>query len=220
MIALALPIRFTNVPQPITKQLQVSPAGLELPALESACLQSTELVLRPPVAADIEPLFAAVLESAAEIRPWMAWYHPEYSLDDTARWVNDVPLAWQEDRAYSFAIVARSSAELLGTIGINQVDRFNRRANLGYFVRTTATKRGIATAATRLLAEYGFAKLGLQRIEIVAATGNFASQKVALKTGASREGVARRRSHVDGRQIDTVMFSLLPQDLSQPSNVQ
>ncbi len=112
---------------------------LNLPTLETTVLTTDRLVIRPPEDGHIDPLFAAVQESLAEIRPWLAWYYPGYSWDDTALWINNVPVAWREDREYSFVILDRENGELLGTIGINQLDRRNRRANLGYFVRTSAT---------------------------------------------------------------------------------
>jgi ribosomal-protein-serine acetyltransferase len=188
------------------------PVAHNLPDLDTTELHNAQLLLRPPRDEDIAPLYQAALESVAEIRPWLAWYHDHYSMDDTALWINNVPAAWQADREYSFAIIDRQDNQLLGTIGINQLDRRNLRANLGYFVRTSATNRGIATAATRLLARFGFERLYLRRIEIVAAVGNYASQKVAHKLGATREGVARRRSHVGDQQLDTVMFSLIAED--------
>jgi RimJ/RimL family protein N-acetyltransferase len=73
-------------------------------------------------------------------------------------------------------------------------------ANLGYWVRTSETGRGIASKATRLVAQFGFAELGLQRIEILAAVGNVASQRVAEKAGAVRECVARKRLLINGEK--------------------
>lgn len=188
---------------------------LNLPTLEATALTAGRLLIRPPEDCHIDPLFAAVEESLDAIRPWLAWYYPGYSWDDTALWINNVPVAWREDREYSFVILDRQNGELIGTIGINQLDRRNRRANLGYFVRTSATNRGIATAATKLVARFGFEQIGLKRIEIVAAVGNVASQKVAHKVGATREGIARRRSNVGGQQLDTVMFSLVAEELER-----
>jgi ribosomal-protein-serine acetyltransferase len=183
-----------------------------LPDVAQSAMHDDRLLLRPTEACDIEPLYQAVMESTVEIAPWSAWYHPNYTHEDTAKWINDNPVAWKEDRAYSFSILDKQTNQLLGTIGINQLDRANRRANLGYFVRTSCTNRGTATAATLLLARFGFTHLGLKRIEIVAAVGNFASQRVAMKVGATREGVARQRTHISGKQLDTVMFSLVPRD--------
>ncbi len=67
----------------------------------------------------------------------------------------------------------------------------------------------MATRAATLVADFGFAELGLHRIEILAATGNAPSQHVAARVGAVREGVARRRLHVNDTTHDAVVFSLI-----------
>jgi len=64
------------------------------------------------------------------------------------------------------------------------------------------------------VARLGFAQLGLQRIEIIAAVDNLASQRVAEKAGAVREGLARKRLLVRGEPQDAFVFSLLPEDLT------
>ncbi|MEK0266438.1 GNAT family protein [Stenotrophomonas rhizophila] len=42
------------------------------------------------------------------------------------------------------------------------------------------------------------------------AVGNEASERVAVKAGALREGVARNRLVIDGRPVAAQMFSLVP----------
>jgi RimJ/RimL family protein N-acetyltransferase len=62
---------------------------------------------------------------------------------------------------------------------------------------------------------FGFEALGFTRLEIVTAVGNRASQRVAKKAGATREGIERNR-HVIGDTVhDVVMFSLIPADLKR-----
>ena len=98
-------------------------------------------------------------------------------------------------------------------MGLNFFNRVHQVANLGYWVRTSATGRGVATKAAHLVARFGFAQLGLHRIEILAAVDNIASQRVAEKVGAVREGVLRKRLLINGESLDAVMFSLLPEDV-------
>jgi len=80
-------------------------------------------------------------------------------------------------------------------------------------MRSSATCRGYATEATLALARWAFEALALERIEIVAAVGNLASQRVAVKSGAAREGVARKRLLVRGAALDAVVYSLVREDL-------
>src|SRR5438876_1019870 len=62
-------------------------------------------------------------------------------------------------------------------------------ANVGYWVRTSQTGQGIATAAVRLIAWFGFEDLGLLRLELLIAADNPASRRIAEKVGATFERV-------------------------------
>jgi RimJ/RimL family protein N-acetyltransferase len=185
----------------------------ELPTTDHAVTLAGEtLVLRPFRLQDANDIYEAVRQSLAELGQWLSWCHAGYALDDTLEFLRARPEAFRRDGEYSFAIVSRTSGEFLGATGINQIDPASRRANLGYWLRTSATGRGIATQATRMLALWAFEALELQRIEIVAAVGNLASQRVAERSGATREGIARNRLRVHGVPHDAVLYSLVPAD--------
>jgi RimJ/RimL family protein N-acetyltransferase len=51
--------------------------------------------------------------------------------------------------------------------------------------------------------------MGLERIEILAAVGNLASQKVAEKAGGVHEAVLRQRIRLHGRREDCLLFAIL-----------
>ncbi len=63
-----------------------------------------------------------------------------------------------------------------------------------------------------MLARYGLTDLGFKRIEIVVATDNHPSQRAAEKTGALREGVARKRLLLQSQPHDAVIYSLVAED--------
>jgi RimJ/RimL family protein N-acetyltransferase len=114
------------------------------------------------------------------------------------------------------AIVSAFGDDLLGSIGIRVTSWEHRRGDLGYLVFEPARRRGVAPRAVRLLARFGFERLGLRRMEILTATGNEWSQRVAEKAGFTREGVLR--SHMDngdGERLDMVSYSLLPEELQE-----
>jgi RimJ/RimL family protein N-acetyltransferase len=165
--------------------------------------------LRPPTERDLDHVYAAVCDSRPELEAWMAWCHPRYGRADAADWLRIAERGWADGNEYSFVIVDRTTGATLGTCGLNAIDRVNRWANLGYWVRTPATGRGVATRAATLVADFGFAELGLHRIEILAATGNAPSQHVAARVGAVREGVLRRRLLVNETSHDAVVLSLI-----------
>jgi ribosomal-protein-serine acetyltransferase len=176
-------------------------------------LVGPSLVLRPPGAADVESFWQAVTESVSELSQWMAWCHEDYSREEARAWLETCAGAWDRAEAFDFLTTDRSTGAVLGACALNHLDHGNRRANLGYWVRTGATGRGVATEAAALAVHYGLGDLGLGRVEIVAAVGNRASQRVAEKLGATREGVLRNRFWLRGAYVDAVLFSLLPADL-------
>ncbi len=177
-------------------------------------LTCERLLLRPFRPDDDEAICDAVLESIDELLPWLPWCHRQYKIGDTRTFLQGRASAFENDGEYAFAIVERGTRRLVGACGVNQIDAANARANLGYWVRTGAMRCGYATEATRRLAQWAFEALELVRIEIVAAVGNAASQRVAQKVGACREGVARRRLNVRGEALDAVVFSLLREEVA------
>ena len=65
----------------------------------------------------------------------------------------------------------------------------------------------------RLITNWGFAHLALQRIDLLAATGNPASQRVAERCGFTREAVLRSYMVGSGGRDDMVAFGLLVTDV-------
>jgi ribosomal-protein-serine acetyltransferase len=171
------------------------------------------LLIRPYGEEDASTLYEAVRESLPEVSRWLPWCHENYSIEESREFISSRAIASQGDEWYSFAIFEGDGGRFLGGVGLNFINRVHQMANLGYWVRTGAAGRGVATSATRAVARFGFEQLGLRRIEIVAAVGNIPSQRVAEKAGAVREGILRKRLLIRGEPQDAVLFSLIPEDL-------
>jgi ribosomal-protein-serine acetyltransferase len=175
-----------------------------------ARLKDGVVELRAPRSADAAELFAAVTASLPELRPWMPWVHPTYTETDTSEWIRRAGRAFADGHEFAFLVREVDTGTLVGVCGLNAVDRLNRWANLGYWLHTACTGRGLATRAARLVAGFGLSELDLGRIEILAAVDNAPSQAVARRLGAVREGVLRRRLRVADAVHDTVVYSLIP----------
>ncbi len=164
--------------------------------------------IRPYAEDDAALLFEAATESVDTVHRWLPWCHPGYALAEARAWVAQQVAAFAKGVDFQFVIVS-PTGRFAGGCGINQIDRINRRANLGYWVRSSETGRGAATDAARLGAGWAFQKTDLIRIEILAAVGNVPSQHVAEKAGAIREGILRQRLLLHGVAHDAVVFSIL-----------
>ena len=172
-----------------------------------------QIVIRPFERVDALALYGAVSESSSALMPYMSWCHENYLLSDASDWVESRDYAWATGEEYSFAILQRQSGTLAGSVGLNQINRVHRFCNLGFWVRSTLIKQGMATAATRLAARFALLHLGLKRVEILAMIPNIASRRVAEKAGARPEGILRKRLFVHERAHDAALYSLVSEDL-------
>jgi ribosomal-protein-serine acetyltransferase len=86
---------------------------------------------------------------------------------------------------------------------------------LGYWVRTSRTRRGVATRAARLVAAAAFADLDLLRVSIGVPVANTPSHRVAARLGAKQEGVLRQELVLPSGPSDVVLYSILPGELRE-----
>ena len=174
--------------------------------------------LRPYRPGDETEVFAAIRESVEELSRWMPWCHPGYSIEEARAWIEHCGVAGARRSEFHFVIEDESGA-FLGTCGLNQMRVEHRMANLGYWVRTSAAGRGVATRAVTSLADFAFRETDLVRLEIVVALDNLRSMRVAEKSGAIREGIAHQRLRIHDRSEDAVVYAILrPSGLPPPAS--
>lgn len=168
------------------------------------------LTLRPLLPTDADALSAAALESIATVGRWMPWCTPDYTPTRALEWIEHCAQARLDQSAYEFGIFSANGDDLFGLAGLNQFNRLHNFCNLGYWVRESRQRQGVAVTAARRLAEFGFRELGQTRIEIVVAAGNTGSEAVARKVGAHFEGTARNRLQLADGPVAASMYSLIP----------
>ena len=176
-------------------------------------LSDGRLLLRCCRTEDAQEHFNAVHESLDELMKWMSWANEDYSVDDSRTWLKACSTIWDKGMEYNFTIINPATQKIMGWCGLNRIDYQNMDANLGDWIRKNDCNQGVASAAALLLARFGFERLHFNRIEIKIAKGNTASQRVAEKIGAVREGVLRNMLFEHGKILDGVMYSLIPADI-------
>jgi RimJ/RimL family protein N-acetyltransferase len=169
-----------------------------------------QTALRPWRDADIPSLVAVCQDP--EIPRWTRVPSP-YGETDARAYMLQRHTGPDAGIAAPFAIVAAADdEELLGSISLMRIDWHHRRGEVGYWLGARARGAGHGTRAVRLICGWGFEKLGLERIELLAAIENPASQRVAERSGFAREAVLRSVwVGRDGRH-DMVCFGLLADD--------
>lgn len=167
-----------------------------------------QIRLAPYETRHVPLLFEAARESVREIHPWMTWCHPAYAMAESEDWVRAQIENFSARTAFNF-VIESEQGNFLGACGVDKFEVENQRCNLGYWVRTSATKCGVATSAARALASWAFQSTEMVRLEILVAVGNIASRRVALKAGAQEEGTLRSRLLLHGRYHDSMLYSII-----------
>jgi|SRR5450830_122273 len=168
------------------------------------------LVFRAFSDSDAENFSAAARESVDSVGQWMSWCNLTFSKQDALNWFQLCRVALVAGSAHEFGIFSEETDEFLGGAGLNSINHEHLFCNLGYWVRQSAQRRGVALRSVRALAPYAFKTLGMQRVEIVTASGNIPSEGVAYKSGAQFECVARNRLQLQGAAVSASVFSILP----------
>ena len=130
---------------------------------------------------DVEALHEAIKASYAEIHPWMPWCVEPVEIAEQREFVEQSFPKWASGEAFNFAILDAEGA-LIGATTL--MDRIGPGGlEIGYWLRTDATGRGVMTRAVEQLTRVGLGLPGIERIEIHCDEANAASAGVPRRLG-------------------------------------
>jgi ribosomal-protein-serine acetyltransferase len=167
------------------------------------------MTLVPCDVAHAESLWEAVEASLSELRPWMAWAIDD-SYEQNRDFLKMTESMWQNGDGWTFTIFVDGTAA--GTLGLSGYEPLISCAELGYWIRTDLSGRGLMTEAAAAVVDFGFDDLRLHRIELHAGLSNLGSIRVAEKLGFRRAGVLRDGSRGESGWYDCHVFDLLETD--------
>lgn len=143
------------------------------------------LVLRPIKEGDGKFIFEAIEESRKILERWLPW--PQY----VSTWEDSETFA--RESYGKFILRDRLNLgifrdeEFIGICGFNYFLWDIPSAEIGYWCRLSAQKRGYMQEAVRELTLYGFERIGLKRLVITCLDENYASAAIAEKLGFNLE---------------------------------
>jgi [ribosomal protein S5]-alanine N-acetyltransferase len=169
-------------------------------------LEAGQVALRPFEASD-----AAVLAAACQDADILRFTFMTEGLTEAQalQWIEKVNERFPAGQP-RFAIVDPDDDHLLGQVGL-AVNEQALSAEGYYWVAPAARGRGAAFQALGLIADWAFWE-GIERLFLLIHSENHPSNRLAAKTGFTREGVLRAYEPIKGRRPDLVSWSLLPTD--------
>ncbi|MBT8207687.1 MAG: GNAT family N-acetyltransferase [Acidimicrobiia bacterium] len=172
--------------------------------------RTPRLVLRPFRRRDADPMVESIQASLPDLRKWLPWAVGGYTRIDAIRYVRESVNAWNEHRAYDFAIRQPSDPDRhLGNVSIWWTSRQGAVGEIGYWLRSDEASKGFMTEAVAGMLRVGFEELTMHRIVLRIAVGNRASERVAEKLGFVLEGTLRDEVRVGDEWLDHTIWSML-----------
>jgi ribosomal-protein-alanine N-acetyltransferase len=170
-------------------------------------LETHRLALRELRSDDAASLFAILGdEEVTEFYDDEAFSDISQASDQIEIWAS----GFRARRCVRWGITQRKNAEIIGTCGYYGFHRRHRRAGIGYELARSFWRQGIMTEALGIIIEFGFKKIGLNRIEALVMLKNEGSIKLLEGLGFQREGILREYENWgDKGCVDLMMFSFL-----------
>ncbi|MFW9877958.1 MAG: GNAT family N-acetyltransferase [Candidatus Thorarchaeota archaeon] len=113
----------------------------------------------------------------------------------------------------SLDIWHKKDKKLIGQIGLGHIDWVNGWANAFLQIgEPDYWNKDIGKEATKLIVEYAFNELNLNKLHGGVAVDNIGSWSVAEKIGFEFEGIRKHEMYVDGKYVDGKTFRLLKED--------
>ena len=135
--------------------------------------------------------------------------HPYYE-KDAIYWINLAHQGLKSETNYIFAIRLKDGNRFVGGIGLTIEKRFNR-AEIGYWIAEPFWRKGMATEATKAIIEFGFDKLGLNKLTSSHLAKNPASGKVMEKSGMVKEGELKQHIFKKPEYHDLILYGIIKQ---------
>lgn len=173
----------------------------DLPVIHTARLK-----LRPVQKDDLED-FSEIFSDPATVQYFAM--EPLDSPEKAEAFLNEKLEANQDETKYYLAICLSGSGKMIGQFTLFNIDKTNRRAEVGYIFNRGYWGQGFASEALAAVIDDCFTNQGFSRLEADVDPENAGSLKLLERHGFEREGYFRKRWYFREKWYDSVMFGLL-----------
>ncbi|MCF4137552.1 GNAT family N-acetyltransferase [Streptomyces sp. Tue 6430] len=173
----------------------VLPAGALATSPQPVLSTGDGLLLRPWRATDAPAVHAAFQD------PLLHRWHVRAadSVAEVTGWIEEWLTEWAGERTAQWAVVDAATDALRGRVALRGIELGDGVAEVAYWTTAAARGRRVAARATSALSRWALDEVGFHRLELLHATANEASCRVAARAGFLLEGTKRSAGlHQDG----------------------
>lgn len=173
-------------------------------------LETDRLVLRRLDLTDAEAYFIAL--SNPETMRHMRW-DVFQTVEDAISFLRMIDQKHRERLAFHWGVIDKESQKLIGRVAFINFDEENEKTEIGYVISKHYWNKGLVTEAIRELIRFGFAELGVNRIEARCNEDNLGSERVMQKNGMKFEGLLRAQLKMKREFKNQKLYSIIKSDI-------
>ncbi len=157
-----------------------------------------------------EEITKVVRENLAQLKTWMPWAKDDYSIDSAREFIKFNLTEFAKNGSFSASIILEE--KFIGAVGFHKLNLTNKSAHTGYWLAKEAQGKGIMTRCCRVLFNYLFDDVGLNRIQINCNIQNVKSRAIPERFGFKLEGIHRQIEWLNEEFRDWAVYAMLKED--------
>lgn len=165
-----------------------------------------DMQLIPATVNDAAEIYRAIDENRRSLRTWLPFIDHSKSSEGTELFLRST------EHTGEMVYIIRYQNKFAGLIGLKNIDRTNKKLEIGYWLIPSCEGRGLVTWACREMIEYAFDVLEVNRVLIQAAVGNQRSRRIPERLGFHEEGIERDGELLASGYTDIVRYGLLKRE--------
>ncbi len=154
-----------------------------------------------------EELFLLTDKNRKYLRKWLPWVDGTQTVEDTKNFIKFSRKQQRSKKGIQFTIKYKNN--ICGMTGLVFIDNQNKKTEIGYWLSSKQTGKGIMTKSCKALIDYYFNNLNLNKIMIHCAPGNKPSIGIPERLKFIKEGLLRDDTVLNGKFEDSILFTLL-----------
>lgn len=134
---------------------------------------------------------------------------PMKSIEEAENLITMFDENFKNNNGIRWGILLKEENKIIGTCGYHNWNKRHSRAEIGYELSMDSWGKGYIKEVLKVIIDYGYEVMNLNRIEAVVYPENKASIKSLINQGFKKEGLLEEYAFFRDVYQDLIMFSLL-----------
>lgn len=167
------------------------------------------LLIRKPLPGDGKFVYHATQASINELKPWMPWAHKNQTEEDVEVNICEAHAKFITREDLRLHLFDKETGEFIGSSGLHRINWSVPKFEIGYWIDTRYSGKGLMTEAVAEITEFAFTELNARRVEIRCDSKNIRSRAIPEKLNFALEGILKNDGlSGDGKELrDTCVFA-------------